>query len=150
DGAGIREAFVFAVRLALDRVCEMMRAGLLKPSTPAINSAQELLTQMQQNEGGALALAVRNGLKHIHLSEVSSALPAAAAPGTDTPQETSLASTLLMQVLRENATATSGAGPTSARAITETTPLAPDAMLPSGMIWPPVDGRLVLQRIDTN
>src|SRR6202048_4987079 len=48
DGTGIREAFVFAVRLALDRVRELMRAGQLQTARPDVDSAQELLDHLKQ------------------------------------------------------------------------------------------------------
>jgi len=45
-GEGTREAFVFAVRLALDRVREQLRLGQLQPIDPREESASELLAQM--------------------------------------------------------------------------------------------------------
>jgi len=100
DGAGIREAFVFAVRLALDRVRELMRCSLLETSTPSIDSAEALLRDFERREGGKLELAALCGLKHTRL-------PNAVEP--------SLAS-----------------------------PVLPRADLPGGMIWPPIEGRLIL------
>lgn len=47
-GEGIREAFVFAVRLALDRVREQMRLGQLETLAPRDESADELLAQMNE------------------------------------------------------------------------------------------------------
>ncbi len=48
DGTGIREAFVYAVRLALDRVRDLMSRGALTSGVPG--SAAELLALLQGNE----------------------------------------------------------------------------------------------------
>lgn len=97
DGAGIREAFVFAVRLALDRVRELMKADQLQTMQPLIDSADELLAELKQAEGGRLDLAIQQGLQHTRLEEIA-----------------------------------------------EYVPTQPRSDLPGGMIWPPVEGRLIL------
>ena len=43
DGTGIREAFVYAVQLALDRVRELLRLGTLPTTPPPLHSSHELL-----------------------------------------------------------------------------------------------------------
>jgi signal recognition particle receptor subunit beta len=96
DGSGIREAFVFAVRLALDRVREIMKCSRLETTTPPIDSAEALLEDFERREGGKLELAASCGLQHTRL-------------------------------------------PVNAE-----TPTLPRADLPGGMIWPPVEGRLIL------
>lgn len=68
DGSGIREAFVFAVRLALDRVRELMRYSRLETMQPPIDSAEELLQDFECRERGKLELAVLSGLRHTQLS----------------------------------------------------------------------------------
>jgi hypothetical protein len=71
EGVGIRECFVFAVRLALDRVREQIRNGTLSTARPKINSADELLKELQQAEAGALDLALASGrLEHTRLHEL--------------------------------------------------------------------------------
>lgn len=97
DGSGIREAFVFAVRLALDRVRELMKCSLLKIAQPKIDSAEDLLQEFERREGGNLDLVALSGLRHTRI-------------------------------------------PTGE----ETSPSLPRADLPGGMIWPPVEGRLIL------
>ena len=47
EGSDIREAFVFAVRLALDRVRELMRSGELTQGKPSIDSPEELLQDLK-------------------------------------------------------------------------------------------------------
>lgn len=169
DGSGIREAFVFAVRLALDRVRELMRTGQLRSMPPEIDNAQDLLAELRRCEGAALELAADSGLVHTRLNDV---------------REPSLAATALEQAVRDNAdpvatarpsiwdrtaTAQAASGGSSATASGEdrTTrsmldgaragapapnavaddtrpPQVPGGDLPSGRIWPPVNGRLLL------
>lgn len=124
-GDGIREAFVFAVRLALDRVRELLTSGDLTSSAPTIDSADDLLCELSRIEGGALNLAVESGLKHTHMDELRSHSFAAEV----------VESVIKSQALRQ-------APRHSLRGAT--IPEIPDENLPSGMIWPPVSGRLIL------
>ena len=94
-GGGVREAFLCGVRLALDRVREMNRLGLLKMGRPEVDSSQELLQNL------------------VVLAGAGSGPPAAHKPSP---------------ALRE-----------------EDCDL-PNTAIPSGLIWPPVDGRLYLQQ----
>jgi signal recognition particle receptor subunit beta len=50
DGTGIREAFVFAVRLALDRVRELLSRGALREGRPGEVSPAELLARLRSTE----------------------------------------------------------------------------------------------------
>ncbi|HEX8110393.1 MAG TPA: GTPase domain-containing protein, partial [Kofleriaceae bacterium] len=89
-GEGIRETFVLAVRLALDRIRELMAQGQLPRGRPAIDTSEQLLAALERQPApGDIA------------SAVMSIVPAAR-------------------------------------------PRLPDARVPSGAIWPPVEGRLVL------
>ena len=128
EGAGIREAFVFAVRLALDRVRELNRNGALGTARPTINSADDLLQELRRAEAGALDLAVASGrLEHTHLHELqgslaSHALQEAMQSNIDSPE------------VRVTATATGHAE----------LPAIPNEKVASGLVWPPVDGRTIL------
>jgi hypothetical protein len=102
DGIGVREAFVFAVRLALDRVRELMRTGQFTTAAPNVDTAQDLLNELSE----ALARVVTDNLNP--------------APASVSPQ--------------------SDAGG-------DYLPAPPDERVPSGMVWPPVDGRTVLHEI---
>ncbi|HEX3766353.1 MAG TPA: ADP-ribosylation factor-like protein [Kofleriaceae bacterium] len=98
DGDGIRETFVFAVRLALDRIRELIARGTLPRGTPDVDSAAQLLAALERQP----------------LSSASTddfAAPAI-APGVPRPR-------------------------------------LPDARVPSGAIWPPVEGRAVLHEATT-
>jgi signal recognition particle receptor subunit beta len=70
ESLGIREAFVFAVRLALDRVRDLMRTGELPNARPDVDSAQELLEDLQRAEEGSMDFAALSGLVHTRLAEV--------------------------------------------------------------------------------
>jgi len=126
DGTGIREAFVFAVRLALDRVRELMRTAQLQTSRPEVDSAQELLERLKQAEDGSMEHATAAGLIHTRLSDVC-------------PQ--SIVSRALEQTVRDNEAVlqpVNGDG---------YVPTPPDERVASGMVWPPVSGRTVLQEL---
>jgi signal recognition particle receptor subunit beta len=96
-GEGIREAFVLAVRLALDRVREQIRLGELTSAQPGRDVAQELLQQMR-------GLPLEPGAEQLWAPTASAA----------------------MQSSNE-------------------TPRVPDATIPGGWIWPPINGRILLQ-----
>jgi hypothetical protein len=128
DGTGIREAFVFAVRLALDRVRELMRTGQLRTARPEVDSAQELLDQLKQAENGGMDFAAA-GLIHTRVSDV---------------RPHSIASEALDQAVRDNERTVFAAQPAESDGYV---PAPPDERVASGMVWPPVDGRTVLQEL---
>jgi hypothetical protein len=127
DGSGIREAFVFAVRLALDRVRELMRTGQLKRVRPQVDNARELLDLLKRTEDGSMEYAAAAGLVHTRVSDVR-------------PQ--SIVSEALAQAVSDNqAVAMSPPGANGY------VPATPDERVASGLVWPPVDGRTVLQEL---
>jgi hypothetical protein len=129
EGAGIREAFVFAVRLALDRVRELMRKGALSTARPKINSADDLLQELQQAEAGALDLAIASGrLEHTPLQQLQGS--------------SSLASQALHEAMQSNVDSPDmrAAAPADHAEL----PAIPDEKVASGLVWPPVDGRTIL------
>lgn len=94
DGTGVREAFVFAIRLALDRVREEQRQGLA--GTRAEIDIDDLLTDL---------MFLEHGDEDGRVSEST----LARAPADDTA------------------------------------PLAPAQDIPSGLVWPPIEGRIALR-----
>jgi signal recognition particle receptor subunit beta len=120
-GDGVRETFVLAVRLALDRVREMWSNRSLPRLQPEVASGAELLATMQAvEEGVAASLAtIGFGAGERRLAEDAAG---AAAGGK----------------AADGATA-AGATPAGTGA-----PAAPDAGVPPGMIWPPVEGRIMV------
>ena len=106
DGTGVREAFVFAVRLALDRVREEQRLGKL-PHVNVDQASTQVLQQLRELEPApAPALAP------------ASATQAAPATRTTPPPR----STATRQAQR-----------------------LPSHDVPSGLVWPPVEGRILLR-----
>jgi hypothetical protein len=129
DGLGIRETFVFAVRLALDRVRELMRLGQLGRGAPNIDSAFDLLNDLRRREGRALELAAARGLTHTRLSDL---------------RPSALAAEAFEQVVREQSPAVPP--PVSSDADARP-PALPNEQVASGLVWPPVEGRVILQEV---
>jgi hypothetical protein len=122
NGVGIREAFVFALRLALERVRALVRTQQLPQARPQVDTPQELLALLKKSEEGSpLEYAAEPGLIHTRVSDVR-------------PQ--SIVSEAIAQAARENETVAIGH-----------VPAPPDARVESGLVWPPVDGRAVLHEI---
>ena len=128
DGLGIRETFVFAVRLALDRVRELLRLGELGHGTPSINSADDLLEDLRSREGGSLELAAARGLTHTRLSDL---------------RPSALAAEAFEQVVREQSPAPAA----FSSEMGASQPALPDENVASGLVWPPVEGRVILQEV---
>jgi signal recognition particle receptor subunit beta len=119
DGTGIRETFVFAVRLALDRVREQLHTRTLSVGTPEVDTSSALLDQLRTRESTRPA----NGVAPV-------AVP------------------LIQQVLAENDADALKSTPwhdVSVPVQSEERPRSPDPSAPSGSIWPPVEGRMILQ-----
>jgi len=104
-GEGVRETFVFAVRLALDRVRELLRNRALDLGPPPVQNEAELLRLLQARETPATLAAAA-----LQSTVTSSIAPAA------------------VEVNRSEAAV----------------PSPPDVNVPAGMIWPPVEGRVLL------
>jgi len=115
DGLGVRETFVFAVRLALDRVRELQQSGLLAVGPPEIDGASALLLALQDGERVDLT--------------AQSWRPAVGADRTPVAESRAVAP----------------AGVEAAAPARQTAPWPPDRSVPSGLIWPPIAGRIVLQ-----
>lgn len=140
EGTGVREAFVFAVRLALDRVRELMQRGQLARGKPSIDSAEDLLADLQRYEEGSLNSAAEK--------EVANAASLARAKSTVAANELqagSLAAQALEQALRVEPE--SAAAPASRPRGAAGPPALPSESVASGLVWPPVDGRVILQEV---
>ena len=117
-GEGVRETFVLAVRLALDRVRELWASRTLPRVAPAIADGASLLATMRAVEEGAASTLVSVGLG-----------------GGDRrrPAESAAAAPNGPEAGAEEMPVTAGAPPR-----------APDASVPSGLVWPPVEGRVMV------
>jgi signal recognition particle receptor subunit beta len=119
-GDGIREAFVLAVRLALDRVRALAGCGRLFSGKPDDDTPEDLLRRLQDAEhsgqlpvGEAFAQSVAQSLTFEHEPPPASASKTSEAPAS----------------------------------FDDEVEFVPDPMMPGGMIWPPVDGRALLHEV---
>lgn len=110
-GDGVRETFVLAVRLALDRVRELSRRNALPRLRPGIDDADQLFSAVKAAEKGNRASLSPLGLGG---TDRRSPIDIAAPPPKTAPSSRA-------------------AGP----------PL-PEASIPPGLVWPPVEGRIVV------
>jgi signal recognition particle receptor subunit beta len=130
-GEGVREAFVFAVRLALDRVRVLANSKNLREGRPDADSADELLLQMQPlsvapvtwsdyaDSAAPPALVSSNGPAFIEFEHLAPDAPSAEAPAGESERAERVAERLFV----------------------------PDPSMPGGFIWPPVDGRTLLHEV---
>jgi signal recognition particle receptor subunit beta len=132
ESSGIREAFVFAVRLALDRVRDLMRTGELTAARPEVDSAQELLEDLKRVEDGSMDYAALTGLVHTRLAEV---------------QPDTMLVKALAEAVGSDADTAVVFDSSGAMAGSDLKPATPDDRVASGLVWPPVDGRLVLHEL---
>ncbi len=123
SGDGIREAFVLAVRLALDRVRALASSGNLLTGKPDEDTPEELLARLRASEAerSAAAAPVNESL----LDHVTRSLEAELDPHGKTS--------------RPPPSAGDGDEPEAL--------FVPDPAMPGGMIWPPVDGRVLLHEV---
>jgi signal recognition particle receptor subunit beta len=122
---GIREAFVTAVRLALERVRRLDAEGLLLVTPPDVETADELLAWMRQGEEPA-----------------ASPKPRVETGTTREPGEPTHDPARAWEV-------DSGkAEPKNPRARLEEPPFAPNPNLPGGRVWPPIEGRALLAEVN--
>jgi hypothetical protein len=152
DGSGIREAFVFAVRLALDRVRELNRTGQLQQMRPPVDSAAELLELLKTSEDGSMDYAAAAGLVHTRVSDVqprsivAEALSQAVSENETPP--TATARTVAPQPVGASVAAESSRSDNNNDVDSSNyVPAVPDERVASGLVWPPVDGRAVLQEL---
>lgn len=126
SGHGVREAFVFGVRLALDRVRALSDAGRLARGRPIVDSAAQLYDQVGRIE------------VDMSPSRVEGPLPDPPPP-FDEPTATKTVPPLSFAV---------GHIDRLRRYDIEDEPIfAPDPTIPGGFIWPPVDGRTLLDEV---
>ena len=151
DGTGIREAFVYAVRLALDRVREQIADNSLPKSRHAGTSPVELLAELQQAEHRPLfpppppPIRMEDEGRSLAAQLFRDVIEAEArAIGIETIVPETLDPNPLMD---EDDDDLAIAVETAFTPIANAPPLLPDATVPSGAIWPPVEGRAILYEI---
>jgi signal recognition particle receptor subunit beta len=120
-GDGIRETFVLAVRMALDRVRALAAAGRLAKDKPAEDAPEALLQR----------LMVLDDQPRVPVNESLSQ---------------AVARSLLAEVEQPPAEEPASSRGVDSQGRTEVM-FVPDPMMPGGMIWPPVDGRALLHEV---
>lgn len=124
DGTGVRETFVFAIRLALDLVRERMAQQSLATGAPEVDSGEQLLAALLAAEGSTRVVpGAARSVAPASAPSADASAPVAAAP----------------VVARDGVETAPACAPS-----TPEPPRAPDASVASGLVWPPVEGRLVL------
>jgi signal recognition particle receptor subunit beta len=124
---GIRESFVLAVRLALDRVRALSNEGRLDVGKPREDMPAELLEVLKQAEiesppvkSEPARVSDKLELDFDEFNEVNEIDDEEPAPDLDGVYEGDAER-----------------------------PFVPDPMMPGGMIWPPVDGRALLHEVSS-
>jgi hypothetical protein len=144
--------------LALDRVRELLRCGELQSMRPQVDSAQELLDLLKQGEDGSMDYAAAAGLVHTRVSDVrpqsivSEALAQAVSENQAPPRalqpRAATAQPVAIQVAASRPASSQLASTNTAVAGGDGyVPAVPDERIASGLVWPPVDGRTVLQEL---
>jgi signal recognition particle receptor subunit beta len=116
EGMGVRESFVFAVRLALDKVRAQIRNHTLEEGLLDVDDPEALL-------------------EHMRAQEAPPSSPSDHAPP-------SLATAVSVPSMSPNAETTQPAVQPSP--FDTTPPEPPTERVASGLIWPPIDGRMCL------
>lgn len=166
NGSGIRETFVFAVRLALDRVRELLGSGQLLTQKPEVNDDRELLEELNRHDLALESVGRQHSLQHTRLSDIEAvgvqpllAVAVADDPSVSAQDATAIASApsiaaqALNQVIAESTSPTPGIAGTNSTAAhhqltaATLTPLMPDDRVASGFIWPVVVGRTILSEL---
>lgn len=147
EGAGVREAFVQAVGLALARVRELLECGRLSAGEPDVATGEALLSSLEALEDQTYG----------HVVETVEAV----MPATD-PAETQTRASAVQQL---QAILVGESPPTAASAVcdepvperrptaTSSTDLAareprlPNHGVAAGTVWPAVEGRVILHEI---
>ncbi len=147
EWVGVRQAFVFAVRLSLDRVREQMMTNSLPHRRPQVDSGEDLLHLLKAAEEYPLTLP--------NLLQPDESLTALSNPPV-------VASQVLHDVLMaeeqhshgddlfpdrpqiEDDRSSPPAWPTNSETEKLVIPNLPTANAPTGMMWPPVEGRITL------
>lgn len=126
-GTGLRETFVMAVRLALDRVRELMRRSALPEGRPDVDSAMALLETLREAEQRSTSEAPARTTPAV----AAGVLLAASESG-----QGKMSPTAKPPARRRDS---------NGRALPPSAPpRLPSTDVPGGMIWPPVEGRIVL------
>ena len=123
-GDGVRETFVFAIRLALDRLRELG----LQPERDTM-TADQLLELLKRSEAAP---------PEATLDEAWSQAAPPATPEVVEPPRPQL------RIVRPELPALPAVPAVPAPTLARLTAIAPSHEVPTGCVWPPVDGRVIL------
>lgn len=132
-GDGVREAFVLGVRLAIDRARALAEDGGIPRGRPEIDRPEGLLAAMRNLESKAPP-------------------PFATTPPDTATEATDAEKAVSAEAVSAKEAACEEAPSVEAHVVPRTPPveerpLSPDPQMPSGHIWPPVDGRALLHEV---
>lgn len=175
EGFGIRETFVFAVRLAIDRLRLENQGQSLVPGRPDFTSPAELMEQLELSQSAPQSTSELpvasskdppteepNGdhrtwplgvVHHDAKDEPSTSsgvprvepTPRAAAKRTTTPNEGPPAFVQVLSAARRRNSTVPGT--VVAPPAGTSVPKLPSPSVASGAIWPPVEGRVILHEV---
>lgn len=131
EADGVRDTFVFAVRLALDRVRALRDLGRLETRAPDVQDGRQLVEALRREEDGDRphrAAASETGVAGMDAVGIVGGERGETPPPPATDQNPARWST------------SGDPAPSSNRA----GPPLPDVMLPLGQVWPPVRGRILI------
>ncbi len=124
EGVGVREAFVLGVRLGLDRVQELIQRDELVHSRPEVEGPEDLLRQIDAPP------ALASVFEPDGVSPPDRIVP-------EVGKSSALRSEPEVEAPRRNLRSPGSPAP-------------PSASIPSGTIWPPVEGRVYLYEAGTS
>lgn len=148
ESSGVRHAFVLGVRLCLDRVRELIKTNALVQGKPEIENGRDLLQAMKARETDKVQ--PDNDVCLDNDSQVSLQLSPASQMLSEVlvqePQavEFSIASSLAHQH------SDAGAQTLLPQVVQRQIPQLPSPDVASGMVWPPIEGRIILHEISAD
>ncbi|HTV25263.1 MAG TPA: hypothetical protein VMG12_41500 [Polyangiaceae bacterium] len=144
DGDGVREAFVLAVRLALDRVRPLLPLAGETGARDAGGERQQRAVQAAPHAAGPDEL-----LNQLLALERPGNAGSAGSAGSAAPNASADAARLLAQIAPAIELAPSELVSTFTPGAEAENVFVPHLMMPGGRIWPPVDGRALLHEVTT-
>jgi signal recognition particle receptor subunit beta len=152
EGSGIRQAFVFGVRLCLDRVRELVRTNSLPTGSPEVDSGEDMLRNLRAAEEDTMSISSDSPLSNLTSADVPNRLAGEALQEVFASEgDMSLVNNKSKEIVPDCSSSEEEAAPQALPGQNGrlTPPLLPQSDVPSGMIWPPVEGRLILSGATT-
>lgn len=150
DGVGIRQAFIFGVRLSLDRVRELIKNDSLERGRPPIDSGHDLLQSIKENEriASSLQMAYFSITSDIPTYDPDPTISEVLQEALLLEEEVSAALDSVLEIKSKVNGKITEQELVDSMANESATPRPPDPTLPGGLIWPPIEGRMVLHEVN--